>query len=179
MRSRFIALLLVALAGLALGSVALAGGWAQVSIQGGPIDPIAGEEIPIDLEVLQHGATAVSWPSLTVIATDASSGVVVRSEAEPRGPEGSYLATIVFPTAGEWTLTFDSTDLEMDGSLAINVGPAAIAGQSSAAAAAVAPASDVLPFMVVLLLAGVALATAGLVVRSRAAGAGRRVSAKT
>ena len=54
-----------------------------------------------------------SWPNLTVVATDTATGTVVRTEAQAQGPVGTYVATIVFPTAGDWTLTFESTELEM------------------------------------------------------------------
>ncbi len=63
----------------------------------------------------QHGVTPVSWPDLTVIATDAATDTVSASRPEPKGPTGTYVATMTFPASGEWTLTFDSTDLMMEG----------------------------------------------------------------
>jgi hypothetical protein len=183
MRHRSIALPLAALASLALASVAVAGGWAQVTAKNVPVDPPAGAETTIEVDVLQHGVTPVSWPGLTVIATDATSGTVVRAEAQATGSAGSYVATIVFPSAGEWSLTFASTDLEMEGSVAMHVAPpvgAAPAGAGTPGESApVTPASDVLPLVLVLLVAAVILAIGGLALRSRGGSAGSRVSAGT
>ena len=177
MRHRFVAPLLAAIASLALASVALAGGWAQVTVKDAPVDPPAGGETTINLDVLQHGVTPVSWPGLTVVGTDATSGAVVRAEAHAKGPEGSYVATIVFPTAGEWTLTFDSAELDMQGSVALSVAPAVAAAGLNAAAPA-ASTFDAMPLLLLLVAATVALAIAGLVVRNGRAGA-TRVSVRT
>jgi len=166
MGHRFIALPLATLVTLALASVALAGGWAQVTVKDAPIDPPAGGETTINLDVLQHGVTPVSWPHLTVVATDSTSGAVVRTEAQAKGPEGSYVATIVFPRAGEWTLTFDSAELEIAGSVAVDVAPPVVTAQAAVAAPATA-AFDVMALLLVLFLATGALAIAGLALRSR------------
>ena len=174
MRHRLIALPLAVLATLAFVSVALAGGWAQVTVKDAPVDPPAGGETTINLNVLQHGVTPVSWPGLTVVATDATSGAVVRAEAQAKGPEGSYVATIVFPSAGEWTLTFDSAELEMEGSVAMNVAPAAAAVQPETATPA-ASTFDAMPLLILLIAAAVALAIAGLIVRSARASRHTRV----
>ena len=178
MRSRSIALPLGLLASLLAASVAVAGGWAQVTGTNVPVDPQAGEEATVDFNVLQHGMTPVSWPGLTVIATDAKSGAVVRADAQAKGPEGSYVATIVFPSAGEWSLTFESADLHMEGSVAVHVMPPVAAAQAGAAASSAA-AFDVLPLVLVLLAAAVALIVAGQVLRSRGASGDARVSAGT
>jgi hypothetical protein len=178
MRHPLIALPLAALAGLVLASVALAGGSAQVTVESGPVDPVAGDETTIDLRVLQHGVTPVSWPTLTVVATDASSGAVVRTEAEAEGPEGSYVAAITFPSAGEWTLTFDSAELEMAGSVSLNVAPAVAAVQPGASAQA-ASTFDGMPLLLLLVAAAVALAIVGLAVRSRGGAGDAPVSART
>jgi hypothetical protein len=178
MLHRFVAVPIAVLACLVVASVALAGGWAQVSATGGPIDPVAGEETPIELEVLQHGTAAVSWPRLNVVATDAVTGAVVRAEAEPRGPEGAYVATMVFPTEGQWTLTFESNDLIMEGSVALSVAPA-VAAAATGASAVVAPTIDVMALIVVALAALVAVTTAGMVLKGRGSAAGAQVSART
>jgi len=166
MRHRLIALPLAVLASLILATVALAGGWAHVTVDNAPVDPPAGGGTPIELSVLQHGVTPVSWPGVTVVATDATSGTVVRAQAQAKGPEGSYVATIVFPTAGEWTLTFESAELEMAGSVAMKVAPAVTATQPGTAAAT-ASALDVMPVLLLLFAAIVALAIGGLVVKGR------------
>ena len=182
MRHRSIAIPLAALASLVLAAVAVAGGWAQVTGTNVPVDPQAGESSTIELRVLQHGQTPVSWPGLTVVTTDATSGAVVRAEARAVGPEGSYVATIVFPSAGEWMLTFESTELIMQGAVALHVAPpvaAAPAGAGTPAEAPVTVALDMVPLVLVLLAGAVALAIGGLAVRTRRGSADTRVSART
>lgn len=178
MRTRSIALASAVLASLLVASVVAAGGWAQVTGTNVPVDPQAGEEATVEFNVFQHGLTPVSWPGLTVVATDAASGTVVRAEAHAKGPEGSYVATIVFPSAGAWTLTFVSKDLEMEGSVAMTVAPP-VAAALPGAAASTAQAFDVLPLVLVLLAAAVALVIVGQVLRSRGASGDPRVSAGT
>ena len=176
MRHRLLALTLAALAVLAFASVAVAGGWALVKAENPPVDPPAGEETTIQLTMLQHGKTPVSWPGLTVIATDANTGAVVRAEAVAKGPEGSYVATFVFPTAGAWNLTFESNDLLMEGSVAMNIAPAVAAAIPATSAAS---AIDVLPIVLVLLAGVGALLIAGQILRSRDVSRDPRVSAGT
>lgn len=178
MRHRYIALPLAALASFAFASVALAGGSAQVTVKSGPVDPVAGEETTIELGVLQHGVTRVSWPTLTVVATNATSGAVLRAEARANGPEGSYVATIVFPSTGEWTLTFDSPDLAMAGSVAMNVAPAVAAAQPAVTVPAAA-AFDAVPLLLVLFGAAAALGIASLVLRRGRASGDTPLSVRT
>ena len=138
MLRRLIAFPLAALASLLLASVALAGGWAEVTVKDTPVDPPAGGGTPIEMSVLQHGVTPVSWPHLSVIATDEASGSMFKTDAQTKGPEGTYVATIVFPKAGDWTLSFDSPELEMSGTAAISVIPAVVAAPVIQAPPAVA-----------------------------------------
>lgn len=179
MRHRSIALSLALLATFAVASVAASGGWAQVSAINIPVDPPAGEQATIQLNVLQHGVTPVSWPGLTVVATDATSGAVIRAAATASGPEGSYVATLVFPSAGEWTLTFESADLIMEGAAAMHVAPPVVAAPATGTAPATASAFDVMPLLLALLAGFAALAIGGVVLRNRGAAAGNRVSART
>jgi hypothetical protein len=179
MRHRLIAPLLAALAILALASITLAGGWAEVTVKDAPVGPPAGGQTTLNLNVLQHGVTPVSWPNLTVIATDAESGAIVRTQAQAKGPEGSYVATIVFPNAGEWTLTFDSPELDMTGSsVAMNVAPAAVAAGVTAAAP-VASTFDPTPLLLLLIAAAVALVIVALAMRNRGKSTGERVTVRT
>ena len=179
MRHRLAALplaLLSLIASLALASVALAGGWAFVAAQNAPVDPPAGEETTIELLMLQHGVTPVSWPGLTVIATEASSGAEVRVEAVAKGEKGAYEATFVFPTAGQWTLSFASNDLVMEGSVPLTVAPAAaVVGQGAASSATAA--FDVMPLLLVLIAGVVTLVILGQVLHGRGAIANPKVSA--
>lgn len=177
MRHGSIALPLAALASLAFATVVVAGGWAQVSARNVPLDPPAGQQTTIELKVLQHGVTPVSWPRLTIIASDATSGAVLRTEAMAKGPEGTYVATLVFPSEGEWTLAFESKDLVMQGSVTMQIAaPVAAAAAASGAAAA---GLDVMPLAFVVLVAAVVLALAGMVLRSRGALRGTRLSPRT
>lgn len=182
MHHRFAALPLAALALLAAASVAVAGGWAQVSALNLPPEPPVGQETTIELQVLQHGETPVSWPGLTVVATDAASGAVVRAVATATGPEGSYVAKIVFPSAGSWTLTFESTELEMAGSVPIRVAAAAAAPGVGAPAetAPVAQGFGVLPIALgaLAVLAGLVV-VGGLALRNRGPRSDAPVSART
>ena len=190
MRHRTIALPLALLASLALASVAVAGGWAQVTARTVPVDPPAGEPTTIELGVSQHGITPVSWPDLTVIATNAATGDTFRTRAEAKGPTGSYVATLTFPSAGEWTLTFESTDLMMEGWTRLQVEPSGVAAPAAPAAPAgagaqnptttpAAPATDVMLVVLVLFVLAVGLGVAALGFRSRSASGDTPVSVRT
>jgi len=171
MRHRALALPIALLASLALASVAAAGGWAQVTARNVPVDPPAGEATTIELGVSQHGVTPVSWPDLTVIATNETTGDTLRVKAQAQGPAGSYVATIVFPSSGAWMLTFDSTDLHMEGWTKLQIGsgaaaPGGVSAQNQATAPA-APATDVMLVVLVLFVLAVGLGVAALGIRSR------------
>ena len=168
MRRRFALIPLLLLASLALATGGLAGGWAQVTLTDPPVvDPPAGVETPIGLTVMQHGKTAVSWPSLTVVATDSDSGAVVRVKAIAEGPVGAYVAKIVFPNAGKWTLTFESNDLSMEGTATFLVTPAAALAPAAMTPSSPAPAPDLTPFGLVAALGVALLVGGGLALRGR------------
>jgi hypothetical protein len=174
--------IILLLAALTWSATAVAGAMAVVTVTDVPADPPAGEEVAIGMTVMQHGVTAVSWPTLTVVATEASTGEVLRVAARPEGPTGAYVATIVFPTAGQWTLTFDSTDLLMEGSTAVRVGAPLAAAPApvtvTAAATDPAPAADpTLPLAAVLV--GALLLVAAVVLRGRRIDGDGPVSART
>jgi hypothetical protein len=181
MLRRLLPLPLAGLACLALASAALAGGWAQVTVPNLPTDPPAGEETTIELNVLQHGVTAVSWPQITVIATNEATDEVTAAQATASGPEGHYTETLTFPSEGEWTLSFVSPELVMDGTTTLSVGPAIVAAAPAAAAASAS--YDLLPLALVLIVAlFAAIAIAAVVMRSRdgaRAARATRVTART
>jgi hypothetical protein len=183
MRHRIAALPLAAMASIAVVSIALAGGWAEVTVTDSPADPPAGQETNIELRVLQHGVTPVSWPNLIVVATDDTSGDVVRTQAEAQGPEGSYVAAIAFPHAGEWTLTFESDELVMAGSVTMSVASPSLAGRGGGSAAAgSAPASttfDPMPLLIALLGASLIVGFIGVFVRRGTAAGEPGVSVRT
>lgn len=165
------AILMAVLMPLVAATSALAGGWAQVTAQNVPVDPPAGEETTISLTMLQHGQTPVSWPQLTVIATDTSSGTVVSVEALASGAAGSYVAKLTFPTAGQWTLSYTSQDLIMEGSATVVVAPPAAAAADGNRTAATNASEAVLPLLAVI---GIFVVLVGgvLMLRGRGAPAG-------
>lgn len=124
--ARVISLPLGLLAAMSLAAAVAAGGWAEVTVTDPPVDPSAGTGTTIGLKVMQHGVTPVSWPAITVVATDKVSGQAIRTDATPEGAEGRYVATVTFPSAGAWTLTFESRDLQMSGFANVQVGPTVV-----------------------------------------------------
>jgi len=148
-----------------VAGTSVAGGWAQVTVTDPPVDPPAGAGTTVGLQVMQHGVTPVSWPKLTVVATDKVTGQSISSQATPDGPEGHYVATITFPSAGAWTLTFVSQDLAMSGFADVQVGPALAAAPSAAPATPVAtnPAPGSIDPLVWLGIAALAALAIGLV----------------
>ena len=132
-KRRFIALPLAALASLAFAASALAGGWATVTISDPPAEPTAGSTTALDLTVLQHGVTPVSWLTITVVATNAETGATVAGQATATGATGHYTVSLTFPTEGSWAISYASPDLVMQGSQELAVAPAAVAASSAPA----------------------------------------------
>ena len=125
---RIIALPLALLAILTVCATVLAGGWATVAATGPTGGQIAGTETVVELEVLQHGATAVSWPRLNVMATNTATGETVNATAtSTAGQIGRYTATLTLPTEGSWTLSYDSPDLVMEGTTTLAVSAPVVA----------------------------------------------------
>jgi hypothetical protein len=176
MLRRLLPLPLAVLAVLTVAATALAGGWAQVTVPNPPADPPAGEATTIELNVLQHGVTAVSWPRITVIATNEATEEVTAAQAKASGPEGHYTATLTFPSEGEWTLSFVSPELQMDGTATLSVLPPIV----PAVATPAMPAFDVLPLVALAILAlFVVIAVAAVVMRNREGARATQVTART
>ena len=131
---RFIALPLAALASVAVAASVLAGGWATVTISDPPAEPTAGGTTTLDLNVLQHGVTPVSWLAITVVATNAETGATVASPAKASGATGHYTVSLTFPTEGSWTISYASPDLVMEGNQELAVAAPAVVAESSSAA---------------------------------------------
>jgi hypothetical protein len=173
MRRRSALLSLLLLPGsLALATAVAAGGMAIITVTDVPPEPTPGEDTTIGFLVMQHGETAVSWPKITLVATESSSGTVVLAPSRAEGGPGEYVSSIVFPTAGDWRLTFDSPDLQMEGSALVHVPEPVVAApvvsSASETAAAATPATDdVLPIVVALAFIAVAMGVAGLALRGR------------
>lgn len=165
MRTRRLLALPLALAGsLALATAVLAGGWATVAMTDPPEAPTADGVTVIGLTVLQHGVTPVSWPAILVVARDAESGATVSGDAVASGPTGHYTVSLTFPSSGDWSLTYVSDDLVMEGSATFTVGDAAVV------AASFAPAADVVPVIVLVALVAIFLLLAvGTILHDRRA----------
>lgn len=149
---RFIALPLAVLASLAFAANVLAGGWATVTISDPPAEPTAGSTTDLDLNVLQHGVTPVSWLAITVVATNAETGATVASQAKPSGATGHYTVSLTFPTEGSWTISYASKDLVMDGSQELAVAAPTVLAASSSTGAAASPVVDGAMLAVLLVL---------------------------
>lgn len=129
--------------GLALVAVAAvaapvaAGGWATATLDDtGSGGPPAGEPTEVGFTLRQHGQTPINWESATFVGTNAETGESVRAQARPSGGPGHYVATVTFPSSGEWTWHLELRDLLYglpDGS------QGASAGQKLTVAAAATP----------------------------------------
>jgi hypothetical protein len=105
---------------------------------------------------------------------------VVAAQAKASGPDGHYTAKFTLPSEGEWTISFTSPDLIMDGTATLSVARAIVAAPPAANTAA---GIDLVPIALVLMLVLFgAIAVAAVTLRNRegarAAGAGR-VTART
>jgi YtkA-like len=92
-------------AALALSATAaFAGSSAEVSIiSGGETPPTAGEERELRLSVLQHGVTPVEAGRVTITAELPGSTETISVPATHVGG-GEWVATVTFPTGGDWQL---------------------------------------------------------------------------
>lgn len=153
MRSRLLAIPFGLAVVVVMATAVMAGGWAQVTVSDPPVHPIAGGGTTIGVDVLQHGVTPVSWPRLTVVATNATTGAVVQTEARADSTvAGHYTATLAIPVEGTWNVSFVSQDLDMVGTSTLAVGPPAVSAPGApSAGTAVDP------------VVGIALAIASLI----------------
>jgi hypothetical protein len=143
MRHRRLPLAALLLGSLVLAPAVSAGGWALVTVTGAPVEPAAGSEAVFELSVRQHGEMPVSWPDLSVVAIEQTSREEIRAEAVATGPAGVYTATLVFPQAGSWRLSFESLDLLMDGAMLLDVAPSPVVVAAPPAAAEAVPGAVV------------------------------------
>src|SRR5947207_108467 len=94
----------------ALGATAFAlGGWAVITVDDLPQALTVGQPTSIGFMVRQHGHTPLDRLTATVVASnDKHDAREVTVSATPSGPAGHYMATLVVPRAGDWTLTINS-----------------------------------------------------------------------
>ena len=99
---RFILTLAVFLSALAIAAPAAAGGWAVSTLDALPA-PEPGEPIEIGFTIRAHGVTPVTVEDgpvgIEIVTLD---GTATFFEAIADGPVGHYVATVVFPAAGDY-----------------------------------------------------------------------------
>jgi hypothetical protein len=91
---------LIAIVGL--GSTASAGGWAVSTLDSTPT-PVPGQPVEVGFTIRQHGVTPVDIDHGVGITIVASDGTVQTFPATRSGAAGHYVATVVFPAAGDYT----------------------------------------------------------------------------
>lgn len=91
-----------------LAPAALAGGWANVTLDSLPTDVRAGQAITIGFMVRQHGQTPISklgdltlTPYLLAVHTESKDQI--RANARQSGAVGHFEVEVTFPKAGAWT----------------------------------------------------------------------------
>ena len=115
---------IAALAAVTAAAVA-AGNYAETSIvEGADTPPTAGEERELRLLLLQHGISPVDHGSVQVVASLPGTDQAVRAVATSLG-DGEWLASLTFPTAGDWQLRILHSEFETPPASAFAVAPAA------------------------------------------------------
>lgn len=100
--------------------VALAGGWATVTLDEPPGEIHAGETWSVGLTVMQHGVTPVhnlgeGMPvEPTFVATNPTTGERVEAVARPDEKAGRFTLEVTFPSDGEWKWTIYPAPLAGD-----------------------------------------------------------------
>jgi YtkA-like len=100
-------LLAVIAAALAAPSAATAGGWATVGFDPPPEDLAPSEPWEVEMTILQHGRTPLDGVKPYVIVAPKAGGGQETFPARPTGEPGVYRASVVFESAGEWSLAVD------------------------------------------------------------------------
>ncbi len=93
---------LVCLLALAAATPALAGGWANVTLDRLPTDFRAGQFVTIGFMVRQHGVTPTNFVQPYLSARHLETSDTVRFAARQEGPVGHFVADVTFPAAGAW-----------------------------------------------------------------------------
>jgi hypothetical protein len=83
-----------------------AGGWAIITVEDVPDHLVALKPVEITFAVRQHGISLLGDLSPSVEARGAGTSTVIK--ARPAGQPGRYVARLVVPKAGEWTVTIHS-----------------------------------------------------------------------
>jgi YtkA-like len=99
--------LLAAIAALAVPAPATAGGWATVGFDPPPEGLQPGDRWEVDLTVLQHGRTPLEGVVPRVLVEQEVGDGQASFAARPTDKPGVYRATVVFESAGKWTIAVD------------------------------------------------------------------------
>jgi YtkA-like len=102
-----IVLIVAIAAALAVPATAGAGGWATVGFDPPPEGLQPGEPWEVDLTVLQHGRTPLEGVQPRVIVEEEAGDGQAAFQARPTDKPGVYRATVVFESAGTWTIAVD------------------------------------------------------------------------
>jgi cytochrome c2 len=82
------------------------GGWAAITVEDLPDYGVVRQPLNLTFTVRQHGVTKLNNLEPRVEAR--TSGVTAAAVAEPGKEAGQYIARLVLPQAGEWTITIHS-----------------------------------------------------------------------
>jgi len=135
MSRRLLPLFAVALSAVAASAFTFGrGGWAVITVEDLPEHLVAGKPVDLSFLVRQHGMTLLSGLRPMLVAKSGKAEVQVA--ANPGKKFGGYSATLVVPTAGDWTITIAS------GFMNNNVTLAPLAAMSPNASPRVIAAAD-------------------------------------
>lgn len=101
----------------------LGGNYADATIAPSDERPTAGEEREIRITLLQHGVRPVESGTVEVTASLPWSGTTITAAATHVGG-GEWVATMAFPSAGEWQLRVVHSTLVTPPASVFSVGPA-------------------------------------------------------
>jgi len=104
MTRRALTVLLPGLLGIPI--LAMAGGWAVITVEALPDHAVMGRPVDLAFVVRQHGLTMLEGLEASVEAKAA--GREVTAPAKPGSRKGHYSASLTLPGAGDWTITIHS-----------------------------------------------------------------------
>ena len=100
---------------LLASSTAIAGGWADIKVDGSATTkPVAGKTLELGFTVLQHGVTPAGFVHPTVSITNVATGERRDLVPTASGAVGHFVATVTFPSAGYWTWSVSMPELIVD-----------------------------------------------------------------
>jgi hypothetical protein len=118
---------------LLLAVVAIAGGWAIITLNEFPDYAVAGKPLDLTFSVRQHGVTLLPGLQPKVQATT-TSGLQAKASVKPTANRGEYTTALTLPQPGEWTITissgFNDNNLKLPALKVIEAGGAAPAAFS-------------------------------------------------